>query len=336
MPQVNSKRTWRPSPLERRVREVARLTAEREAARIPWPRLYEAREEYLKWEAFGLWVRSIEEAEGSAPEWLAKVVGKRCPDFSKCVSEKSQDHRQGLRFLWYQVQRWMNARIFGKIWEEGWMTAIGFYAARDLASHRNHAYWLYCEREWSRTKPANYPSFREWLKASEHCSDHVLDECEMREEKRHLIKLMRRVGPRKLLKAVERYIEWEVFAYWARTALEACSRLPVSVEREVKRRCPGFLESDAVARAANPAEEPHCRFNRLIKWIEDHEFAEARKRRWFDVLRYQVHLHPRQSRVTDYWHDWEAGWSKRPSVKYPSFTKWRDSVDRYTFEPDED
>ena len=336
MAHVKIGRMWRPSPLERRIAVAARRAAEQEAGRIPWPRLLEARQKYVAWEAFALWVRAIEHAEAGRPEWLAKIVDKRCRDFLKFVAEKKLDHPKGAPFFWYHLRCWINERIFGKVWQEGWMSAVGYYAARDLTYQRNYAYWEYCEDTWERSKPAVYPSFRDWLKASEHCSDQVLDECEMRKEKRQLIKLMQRVGPGTLSQTVERYIEREVFAYWARTALEACSRLPVSVEREVKRRCPGFLEADDVARAANPAEEPHCRFNRLTKWIEDHEFAEARKRRWFDVLRYQVHLHPRHSRVTDYWHDWEAGWLKRPSVKYPSFTKWRDSVDRYTFEPDED
>ena len=76
MAQLKTKRTWRPSPLERRVREAARLTAEREAARIPWPRLHEARENYVEWEAFALWVRAIEDAERDFPEWLAKVRSK--------------------------------------------------------------------------------------------------------------------------------------------------------------------------------------------------------------------------------------------------------------------
>lgn len=335
VPQHKAKRTWRPSPLEVRVSEMARRTAERQAARILWPRLYEAREEYLKWEAFVLWVRSIEEAEGGAPEWLAKVVDRRCPDFSKFVSEKSEHRRQGLRFLWYHLQRWNNDRIFGKPWREGWMSAVGFYAARDLACLRNHAYWEYCENAWERKKPTVYPSFREWVRASEHCSDRVLDACEMREEKRQLIKLMRRVASQTLRQALKRYVEWEVFAYWTRTALEAGSILPGAVGREVKRRCPGFLEADAVARAANPREESHCRFNRLVEWIEDHEFAEAQKRGWFEVLLYQAQLHPRHSRVVDYWHDWEAGWAQQLSAKYPSFKKWRDSADCYTFEAGE-
>jgi hypothetical protein len=110
------------------------------------------------------------------------------------------------------------------------------------------------------SKPAAYPSFRNWLKASEQCDDQTCDEYEMREERRRLIKLSRRVSPPALRNAVARYLEWEVFAYWARTALEKGPRLPVSVKREVNRRCPGFLRTDAAARAANPEEEPHCRF----------------------------------------------------------------------------
>lgn len=317
-----------------RVGQVARLTAEREAARIQWPRLQEAREKYVEWEAFVLWVQAIEEAEGEFPHWLAKAVERRCRDFFKFVENYKNDHSDGLPFVWRHLERWINERIFDKAWREGWMNAVGYYAARDLTSLRNHAYWEYCERQWKRSKPSAYPSFREWLNASEHCCERTLDECEMSEEKCRLIKLSQRVSPRTLRQAVERYLECEVFAYWTRTALEAGSRLPSALEREVKRRCPGFLEAEAVARPANPAEESHCRFNRMIKWIEDHEFADAQKRGWFDVLRYQARLHPRHARVIDYWHDWEAGWAKHPTAKYPPFNRWRDAADHYTLELD--
>ena len=61
----------------------------------------------------------------------------------------------------------------------------------------------------------------------------------------------------------------------------------------------------------------------MIKWIEDHEFAGAMKRRWFDVLLYQARLHPRHARVIDYWHDWEAEWEKHSSSEYPPFAQWK-------------
>jgi len=48
--------------------------------------LYEAREKYVAWEAFALWVRAIEETEGDFPEWLGKAVEKRCRGFLKFVA----------------------------------------------------------------------------------------------------------------------------------------------------------------------------------------------------------------------------------------------------------
>jgi hypothetical protein len=311
---------------------VARRTAEHEAAPIPWSRLRGAREKYIEWEAFALWVRAIEEAEGNFPQWLAEIVDKRCRGFSKFVAEKKLSQSGEPPHLWRHLVCCINEHIFGKIWREGWMNAVGYYAARDLASLRNHAYGEYCERQWKRSKPAAYPSFPDWLKASEHCSDRVLDECEMPEEKHRLIKLSRRVGSRTLRKAVERYVEWEVFAYWARAALEADPPMPASVEREVNRRCQGFLRADTAARAANPAEEPHRRFKRMIKWIEDHEFTQVKKRGWFDALFYQARLHPRHVRVIDCWHACEVRWTKDPCTGYLSFTQWQRAADRYTFE----
>jgi hypothetical protein len=311
------------------------LTAEREAARIPWPQLQDARENYVAWEAFALWVRAIENAAGFFPEWLAETVEKRRPGFSDFVFKHKQEHPDSPPFPWYYLERWISERIFGEARREGWMNAVGYYAARDLESLRNHAYWGHCERQWMRAKPAAYPSFRDWLKASEQCDDQMLDECEMQEEKRRLIKLSRRVSPRALCNAVTRYVEWESFAYWARTALEAPPPLPVSVKREVNRRCPGFLRTDAAARAADPQEQPHCRFNQIIDWIEDHEFAGAKKRGWFDVLLYQARLHPRHARVIDYWYDWEARWTNERSNRYPSLSRWQRAADSYTFELDD-
>jgi hypothetical protein len=335
MVEAKTKRAWRPSDLERRVGQAARLTAEREAARIPWPQLQDAREKYVAWEAFALWLRAMKDAREDSPEWLAQAVTKHCPGLSDFVAKHKQEHPDSPPFPWYYLERWINERSFGEAWREGWMNAVGYFAARDLASLRNHAYWEYCERQWKVSKPAAYPSFRDWLRAAEQSDDQVLDECEMSQEKRRLIKLSRRVSPRTLRNAVTRYLEWEVFAYWARTALEAGPPLPVSVEREVNRRCPGFLQMDAAARAANQEEKPHCRFNRIIDWIEDHEFAGAKKRGWFVVILYHTRLHPRHARVIDYWHDWEARWTNERSNRYPSFSQWQRAADSYTFELDD-
>ena len=83
MAQIKTKRTWCPSLLQMRVGVVTRLTAEREAARIPWPQLHGAGKRYVLWEALALWVQAIQDAEGDFTQWLAEVVDKRCRGFSK-------------------------------------------------------------------------------------------------------------------------------------------------------------------------------------------------------------------------------------------------------------
>jgi hypothetical protein len=55
--------------------------AEREAARIPWRQLQDARDLYVEREAFTFWIRGIESAEGHVPQWLARAVERRCSDF---------------------------------------------------------------------------------------------------------------------------------------------------------------------------------------------------------------------------------------------------------------
>jgi hypothetical protein len=313
---------------------MAGQMAEREAAPIPWRQLQDARQQYVAWEAFTFWVRAIESTEGHVPQWLAQAVEKHCPGFSEFAAARRRHHPDSAPYFWSRLEEWIHERIFGKAWREGWMNAVGYYAARDLASLRNHAYWDHCQRQWQRAGPSTYPSFREWLKASEQCDDQVLDDYGIREEKRRLIELSRRVGSRALHHAVTRYLDWEVFAYWARTAIEAGPPLPVLVKREVSRRCPGFVEADAAAHAAKPEEEPHFRFYRLLDWIGENEFRQVQKQGWYEVLRYQVNLHARHTRVIDYWHAWESGRTKERSKRYPSLAQWQRAADSYTSELD--
>ena len=124
MVQPETKRLWRPSKLETQVAGKARQMAEREA-RVPWPQLQEAREKFVAWEAFAFWVRAIENAAGEFPEFLAEAVEKRCPGFSEFVVKHKQEHPDSPPFFWYHLERWINERIFGEAWREGWMNAVG-------------------------------------------------------------------------------------------------------------------------------------------------------------------------------------------------------------------
>jgi hypothetical protein len=118
-------RLWRPTEIERRIGLAARLTAEREAARIPWRQLQKARELYIDWEAFALWVRAIEDTEGEFPNWLAQAVERRCQGFFEFAVRQKQEQPGNPGFLWYHLERWIHGHIFEKVWREGWMDAVG-------------------------------------------------------------------------------------------------------------------------------------------------------------------------------------------------------------------
>ena len=50
------------------LQRAARERADDQARRIPWQRLYDARNQYIDWQEFNLWARSILEVEGRIPD----------------------------------------------------------------------------------------------------------------------------------------------------------------------------------------------------------------------------------------------------------------------------
>ena len=51
------------------------------------------------------------------------------------------------------------------------------------------------------------------------------------------------VPPDRLAEAVDRYMDYEAIALWARSALERGPELPQEVARELRQRCPGSLDT---------------------------------------------------------------------------------------------
>jgi hypothetical protein len=307
---------------------MARREADREARRIPWQRLQEARQQYVEWNAFSLWARAIAEAEGQVPAWLVKVLEERCPGLfgSDCTCEIAhQDPPLNTRIL-----EWVESNALAQAKDEGWLRAVTFYAVRDPVYARDCAYWQHCEALWKRQHPSAYPSFEEWIKASEQCADEVLDAFEMAEDKRQIIKASRMVGPERLAAAVAQYMEWEAFTYWLRSPLESDSKFPDAVVKELQRRCPGFLESDEVLRSTLSREDHTRRWKALLEWGENRFFSKMQKEGWFDAVVYEARAHPRSVRTVDYWvFYWDERWSSRPLRAYPSFQEWRRAADNF-------
>lgn len=325
-----SKRSWAPTRAQIRASEAARAEADREAARIPWPQLRKARREYIRWQACVLWLRSIEETDGALPPWLAERIERRARGFLRYAADYSLQHKHAPRpvVAWRLLEQWLNENIFHKPRAEGWMNAVGYYAIKDLGSLRDDAYSEWCINAWKEHPPAYYPSFTSWCRASERMTDEMLDRVAMRDDRRELIKHMRNVGPRALQIAVEKYVEWDVVALWARAGLQRRPKIPPVITRALYVRCPGFLDQHAT--------DPHRSriFDSLMQWIEDRYFPKAKREGWLDVLLYEANLHPRLARAKDYWINWEHEWARAGRHGYPSLKTWMTTLDCCTFRPE--
>jgi hypothetical protein len=110
--------------------QLQRITRERaddQARRIPWQRLYDARNQYIDWQEFYLWVRSILEVENRIPEWLAETLNDRAPGFLESENQLTPKAAKG-RPLPLRLEDWIDDHIFGFAKQEGWFNAIAFYA----------------------------------------------------------------------------------------------------------------------------------------------------------------------------------------------------------------
>jgi len=321
-------RLRRTSKAEARMSDLARREADRQARCIPWKRLLEARQQYVEWNAFGLWARALAEAEGQVPTWLVQVLNERCPGI--CGSDHTCEIAHGDPPLNRRILEWVESNPFAQAKDEGWLRAVTFYAVRDPAFARDCAYSQHCQAQWKRQRPSLYCSFEEWRRASERCADKILDAFEMTEDKRQIIKVSRTVGPEPFAAAAAEYMEWEAFTYWLRSLLESDAKFPDTVAKELRGRCPGFLECDQVLRSTLSPENYTRRWKALLEWGEKRFFSQMQKEGWFEAVVSEARAHPRSARTIDYWvFYWDEHWSSHPLEVYPSFEEWRSAADDF-------
>jgi hypothetical protein len=70
-------------------------------------------------------------------------------------------------------------------------------------------------------------------------------------------------------------------------------------------------------------------WHRLMVWIGDHFFAEAKREAWFDPILITVRNHPQAIRATEYWEHCDQRWASGLFSPYPSFEMWRERADAY-------
>lgn len=306
-----------------RLQQVARERAHDEARRIPWQRLFEARNQYVDWQEFYLWVRSILEVENRIPDWLVRILNDHVPGFLENEKQLTPNAAKG-RPLPLLLEDWIDDHIFGFAKQEGWFNAIVFYAIRDPRYQRAEVCWSECVERWKKARPLHYPSFEEWKEMAAHC-----------DETAHLVASERKarsssklVDPDRLTEAVSRYIDWEAFAYWARPALECCPQLPSEVVGELENRCPGFLD-DNIRAQEHDSTGASGGWQRLMLWIADHYFRDAKTEGWFDAILAQARSHPRAIRTMEYADHCDEISSSQMPEPYPSFENWRQDADGY-------
>ena len=306
-----------------RLRRAARERADDEARRIPWQQLYDARNQYIDWQEYYLWVRSILEAEGRIPDWLAGILQNRCPGFLE--SEKAFTSKAGQkRPLTLRMEDWIDDNIFDFAKRGGWFFAVTYYAVRDPRYQRAAVCWSECVERWKEAKPIRYPSFEEWKALGEQC-DETAHLVAGERQSRASAKL---VAPGRLPEAVARYIDYEALAYWARPALEDGSELPPEVVRELERRCPAYLQAapEPLTRKQSGAARD---WEHLMLWIADRFFQDAKAEGWFAAILVQVRNHPRANRTMEFADHCSELWGSELPIPYPFFEDWRRDADSY-------
>jgi hypothetical protein len=321
--QLQKKKRLRPGKLALGLQRNAHEQAAEEARRIPWQVLLEARNQYLEWQEFYYWARAIMESENGIPNWLAKKLDELCPGFLADEKRYSARHPNEGVLAPVRLGHWIDQHIFGFAQRGGWLLAITFYVVRDSQYQKASACWSESVQKWRKARPIQYPSFERWRREAAHCDEtaHLLPR--VRKE-RVCFKL---VDPERLAQAVSRFIEWEAVAYWVRLPLEVGTALPGELARELNSRCPGFIEF-------NNRERPTDRrlpqdWHRLMLWIGEHFFQDAKAEGWYDAILISVHNHPRAIRTMEYCDRCEQIWESDLPIPYPSFETWRRDADLY-------
>jgi hypothetical protein len=305
------------------LRRAARERADNEARRVPWQKLLEARNHYIDWQEFFLWVRSILEVEHRLPASLRDVLDDHCPGFLE-KEARGAERPTSKRPLHLCLEDWIEDKVFGTTKREGWFNAIAYYAIRDTRYQKAEGCWSECVKKWKRVKPIRYPTFGEWKRIAARYDSTAHLSAGARKSRSS----SPRVDPGRLADAVSRYIDWEAVAYWARPALESSPKLPGEVAAELGRRCPGFVE--AFARETKLSFKSRTQsWDRLMTWIADHFFRDAQNEGWFDAILTQARNHPRAIRTMEYADDCDEVDRVHALKPYPSFEEWRKQADSY-------
>jgi hypothetical protein len=164
---------------------------------VPWGHFHKAYEEYIRWQAFVLWARGVVELEGCAPSWLEAILRKRCPA---------------------SPRKWL-AQTIRNCWVSGCFH--GFTIKYSGLQNRRGGWMRSCSMDSETPAPRDTG-----------CIGNIATANGGNDGQRHFpfVQWMRSALSGKLegdvscaavAKAVEKYLDFEAFAYWLRPLFQA-------------------------------------------------------------------------------------------------------------------
>ena len=132
-------------------------------------RLTAAVAQYMEWEAFTYWLRSLLEADTPFPETVTREVQHRCPGFLESDKElRSTLSPENYTQRWKALLEWGEERFFAEPRREGWFKTIVYHARAHPRSARTVDYWVFhWDAYWSTQPLRTYPSFEVWRQAAD-------------------------------------------------------------------------------------------------------------------------------------------------------------------------
>lgn len=130
-----------------------------------------------------------------------------------------------------------------------------------------------------------------------------------------------RVSPDRFKRAVGEYLEWEAFSFWIRAIMDSSRHPPACVMEALQKRCPGFLRNEQAEPKRRQSDYPPLSL-RLLGWVHDNIFDNAKREGWLDALMFYSVRDPRSQRMWAYWEHCERKWKKKRPRWYPTFERW--------------
>lgn len=137
-----------------------------------------------------------------------------------------------------------------------------------------------------------------------------------------------RVSAKRFQKTQQEYLEWQAFSLWVRAIIEAEVRPPAWILDILEKRCPGFLQPEEEHRKTHRQESGPLPL-RLLEWIHNHLFSDAKREGWLDALIFYTVREPRSQRTWAYWQQCEDQWKKKRPRAYPSFKQWLRAAEKW-------